>query len=166
MVGRVGRDAFGPMLVASLRSQGIETQDVAEDSENASGIAIILLDSRRQNHITAIYGANAACDSAQLEATKRALEKADALLLQQEIPLQVSLAAAQQVRSKGLTVVWDPAPAMEVPDDLYAAIDVLTPNQTEAEHITGIRVKDVDSARSAAKAMLDLGVAAAVRRVS
>ena len=162
MIGRVGTDTFGPMLVANLLSQGIETQDVAEDSENASGIAMILLDSRRQHHITAIYGANAACDSAQLEATKRALEKADALLLQQEIPVPVSLAAAQQARSTGLKVVWDPAPPMEVPHDLYAAVDVLTPNQTETEYITGIRVTDVDSARSASKAMLELGAAAAV----
>ena len=98
MVGRVGKDAFGPSLLDALRREGVDLDGVAEDLHNSSGIAMILLDSRRQNHIVAIYGANAACDHTQVEAAKKALEGADILLLQQEIPLEVSLAAAQHAR--------------------------------------------------------------------
>jgi ribokinase len=166
MVGRVGNDTFGPVLLAGLRSHGIDVQGVAEDPDDASGIAMILLDSRRQNHIVAIYGANAACDNDQLEAAKRALQGADALLLQQEVPLDVSLAAARYARSRGVRVVWDPAPALDIPRDVYTAVDVLTPNQTEAASLTGVTVTGIDSARSAAGVLLDRGVPMAVVKLS
>lgn len=162
MVGRVGADAFGPTLLADLRGYGIDVQGVVEDPHNASGIAMILLDAERQNHIVAIYGANAACDGAQLEATKRALDGADALLLQLEIPIDVSLAAARYARSRGVWVIWDPAPAMDIPKDLYAAVDVLTPNQTEAAFLTGTEVTDMNSAQAAAEVLLSRGVPVAV----
>jgi ribokinase len=162
MVGRVGKDAFGPELLEGLRGYGIDVSGVAEDPNNASGIAIILLDSRKQNHITAIYGANAACGEAQLDAAKRALDGADALLLQLEIPLEVSLAAARYARARNVTVVWDPAPAIKLPREAYDAVDVLTPNQTEAAFLTGVQVTDASSARSAAEALLAAGVSVAV----
>lgn len=162
MVGRVGRDTFGPTLVAGLRGYGIDVRGVAEDPDNASGIAMILLDSQRQNHIVAVYGANAACDNDQLEAAKAALDGADTLLLQLEVPFEVSLAAAEYARSRGVRVVWDPAPAMDMPPGAYAAVDVLTPNQTEATFLTGIDVADAASARAAAEVLLGRGVPVAV----
>ena len=158
MVGRVGKDAFGTGLLDGLRSYGVDVEGVAKDPDNASGVAMILLDGHRQNHIVAIYGANGACDDEQVKAAKRAMDGADALLLQQEIPLGVSLAAAKYARSRGVRVVWDPAPALELPPEAYACIDLLTPNQGEASSLTGIRVTEVDSARAAAEMLLDKGV--------
>ena len=160
MVGRVGKDSFGPMLLDGLRSYNIDVRGVAEDSKNASGIAMILLDAQRQNHIVAIYGANTACDTAQSEAAKVALDGADALLLQLEIPTEVSLAAAKHAKELGVKVIWDPAPALEMPSDAYALADVLTPNQVEASLFTGIEVIDVESARKAAGALLGRGTPA------
>lgn len=162
MVGRVGKDTFGPALLADLRGYGVNVDGVAEDPKNSSGVAMILLDAAKQNYILAVYGANMACDNSQLDAAKHALDAADALMLQLEIPLDVSLAAAQHAKSKGVRVIWDPAPAAELPPEAFAAADVMTPNQTEAEVLTGIRVTDVDSARMAARALLDKGVSAAV----
>ena len=130
--------------------------------DNASGIAIILLDSQRQNHIVAIYGANAACDETQLDATKMALEGADALMLQLEIPSQVSLAAARYAKTKGIRVILDPAPAQPLPPDAFTAIDILTPNQTEAEFYTDIDVADSESAKAAAESLLGMGLNIAV----
>ena len=115
MVGRVGKDSFGPALLEGLRDYGVDVQAVAEDPNNPSGIAMILLDSVRHNHIVAIYGANAACHDAQLEATYKALDGADTLLLQLEVPIRVSLAAAQHAKSRGVRVIWDPAPAVGMP---------------------------------------------------
>ncbi len=158
MVGRVGKDTFGHTLLEDLRGFGVDVQGVAEDSDNASGIAMILLNSQRQNHIVAIYGANAACGDAQLEATKKALIGADVLLLQLEIPVDVSLAAAKYARSKGVRVVWDPSPALDVPKDVYTSVDVLTPNQIEATFLTGIEVTDADSARAASGILRSSGV--------
>ena len=162
LVGRVGADSFGPTLLEGLRGYGVDVKGVAEDPDNASGVAIILLDASRQNHILAVYGANAACNGAQLEAAKRALDGADALLLQLEVPFEVSLAAARHARSRGVRVIWDPAPALDQIRSAYDAIDVLTPNQTEASFLTGLDVTDVGSATAAAEALLALGVPMAV----
>ena len=162
MVGRVGEDAFGPTLLAGLRSSGVDVRGVAEDADYPSGIAIILLDADRQNHIVAIYGANEACDDGQLAAAMQAMDGADALLLQLEIPVQVSLASAQYARTRGVRVIWDPAPALDLPGEAYAVTDVLTPNQAEASALTGIQVIDADSARQAAELLLRKGVGAAV----
>ena len=87
---------------------------------------------------------------------------ADVLLLQLEIPIAVSLEAARYARSSGVTVVWDPAPALNFSPEVYSAVDVLTPNQTEAASLTGIEVTGVESARRAAEALVDRGVPIAV----
>ncbi len=162
MVGRVGADTFGPTLLDGLRGYGVDVEGVAEDPDNASGVAIILLDSSKQNHILAVYGANADCDNAQLEAAKRALDGADALLLQLEVPFDVSLEAARHARALGVRVIWDPAPALDQVRGAYDAVDVLTPNQTEATFLTGLDVTDVASATAAAEALRGLGVPLAV----
>ena len=162
MVGRVGQDAFGPVLLEGMRREGIDVSRVAEDPDNSSGIAMILLDSDKQNYIIAIYGANLACDATQAEALDDALVGADALLMQLETPLEVCLHAARKARDLGVTVVWDPAPALKMPAEAYALCDVLTPNQVEAEFLTGVSVTDISSAEAAADKLLALGAKAVV----
>ena len=132
MVGRVGKDTFGPSMLDDLRADGIDVTGVSEDPVNASGVAVILLDDSRQNHIVAVYGANAACGDTELQAATSALDGADVLMLQLEIPFEVSLAAARAAKSMGVTVVLDPAPAAPLPPGSLETVDVLTPNQTEA----------------------------------
>ena len=147
MIGRVGDDAFGPMLLASLEANGVRVEDVMTAPGTSSGVAVILLDNERQNYIVGIYGANMACDDVQLQAASRALEGADALLLQMEIPLDVSLEAAAIARRMGVRVIYDPAPPSKLPDSAYAAFDIIAPNQSEAEVLTGVTVDGIDSAR-------------------
>lgn len=162
MVGRVGADVFGPTLLDGLRAEGVDVRGVAVDPESASGIALILLDAGRQNHIVAIYGANMRCDHDQLETAESALEGADCLLLQLETPFDISLAAARTAKRRNVTVIWDPAPAAGMNAEAFAATDVSTPNQTEAESLTGIAVTDLSSASAAAEAIVELGARAAV----
>ena len=162
MVGRVGADDFGPTLIDGLRREGIDVSRVAVDPGNHSGVAMILLDGDRQNYIVATYGANLACDDAQVDAVAEALEDADALLLQLEVPLDAALSAAKLAKGRGVPVVWDPAPAFAMGSDAYAVCDALTPNQVEAEFLTGIAVVDVDSARRACESLVADGVRAAV----
>ena len=157
MVGRVGSDEFGPRLLDTMQAHGIDVSGVAVDPGHASGVAIILLDAQRQNHIVAIYGANMECDDDQLRAVESALEGADLLLLQIEVPFHVSLAAARLARKRGVRVIWDPAPAVSFPASACSEPDVLTPNQAEAAVLTGIEVTDVASARTAAEALVELG---------
>lgn len=162
LVGRVGNDTFGQALLDGLRSQGVSVQDVAIDPSNPSGVAMILLDADGQNRIVAAYGANTACDEEQLDAAKSAMADADTLMLQLETPPHISLAAAEHARSQGVRVIWDPAPAAQMPSQAFAFADILTPNQTEAATLTGIEVTDVDSAHTAANTLLGKGVGVAV----
>ena len=150
MIGRVGDDVFGPMLLANLEANGVDISDVMTTPGMSSGIAVILLDDDRQNYIVGIYGANMACDEIQVEAASRALDGADALLLQMEIPLAVSLEAAHIARRMGVRVIYDPAPPSEIPFSSYQAFDIIAPNQSEAEVLTGVTVDGIDSAHEAA----------------
>ena len=162
MVGRVGRDEFGPALLDGMRREGIDVSGVATDPGNPSGIAMILLDGRKENYIVAIYGANLACDDEQIKAAEAALDGADVLLMQLEMPLEVATEAARMAKGRGVRVVWDPAPALEMGRDAYALCDLLTPNQVEAEFLSGISVADLDSARDAAGKLVGEGVSACV----
>ena len=162
MIGRVGKDMFGPGLLDDLRSSGVDVSGVSEDVGAASGIAIILLDASRQNHIVAVYGANMRCDDTQVDAVASALEGANALMLQMEIPAATSLKAARIAREMGVRVVWDPSPVVGFPPEAYSLIDVLTPNQTEAAALTGVDVTDAASAEQAACALIERGVGAVI----
>lgn len=162
MVGRVGDDVFGPPMLDDLRGYGIDTTGISVDPDHASGIAMILLDGQRQNYIIAIYGANMECGGPELAAVERALDGADALMLQLETPYETSLSAARMANEMGVTVVWDPAPPLGLPPEAFAALDIVTPNQTEAEALTGIPVSDVDSAHAAAEALLEAGASIAI----
>ncbi len=162
MVGRVGRDDFGDALIDGLRHERIDVSRIATDSDHASGVAMILLDSEKQNYIVAAYGANMACDSEQVDAVRDALDGADALLLQLETPLDIAISAARSARERDICVVWDPAPAVALGRDALALCDVITPNQSEAETLTGVAVTDIYSARKAAQALVSAGAAAAV----
>jgi ribokinase len=163
MIGRVGTDIFGPILLEELQGYGVDVTGVAIDTEHSSGIAVILLNAERQNHIVQILGANTQCDDEQLAATRIALEGADVLMLQLEIPYAVSIAAAREAKRFRVTVMWDPAPASAgFPVESFEVLDVVTPNQTEAEALTGIAVTDLRSAQSAAEELLRMGAQTAV----
>ena len=165
MVGRVGDDQFGPTLLEGMRSEGIDVSGVSVDPVNPSGVALILLDDHAQNMIVAVYGANMACDDQEVSSVRSALQDADVLLLQLENPLGVILQAATLAKEMGVTVVWDPAPALDMGQGAYRLCDVLTPNQAEAEFLTGIAVTDRTSAERAARALVAQGAPAAVAKL-
>ena len=162
MVGRVGTDAFGPMLLRGLQSYGVDVSRVASDPGCSSGAAAILLDANRENRIVAVYGANMRCDDDQVRETESALVGADCLMLQLEVPLTVCLAAARTARRKGVPVILDPAPAAALPAEAYALVDVLTPNQTEAAALVGHPVDDVDQGLAAARELARRGLGTAI----
>ena len=166
MVGRVGSDLFGPALLDGLRSRGVDASGVAQDPEHPSGVGMIVLNAERQNHVLGLYGANLHCDEEQLDAVDAALDGADALLLQMEVPFRLSMAAARAAKARGVTTMLDPAPAAEIPPEAFPDVDIITPNQTEAEYHTGIRVEDAASARAAADALLERGVGATIVKMA
>jgi len=155
MVGRVGNDSFGPTLIQNLHKNKVDTAHVLPD-ESATGTAIIVVDADGQNSIVLSPGANSKVTPTDVDAVS--YQDADLLLLQLEIPLETVVHAASVARQKGLRVILNPAPAYPFPDSLLADVDILVPNESELQLLTGLSVIDADSAETAAKALLAKGV--------
>ncbi len=162
MVGRVGGDAFGPELRQNLNAVGVDTAPVFTDSTVSSGVAIIAVDDQAQNNIIIIPGANGRVRAEDVQRLQQNLPGAKALLLQLEVPLEAVTAAAQLARRHGVTVILDPAPARPLPADLYASVDIVTPNEVEAAQLVGFVVKTPEDADRAAAALLERGVNTAI----
>ncbi len=164
LIGRIGDDEFGARARAELAAMNVTTQDIFLDPDNATGIAVIGVDADAQNCITVIGGANMAIDGSDVARAAERLSLADTLLLQMEIPLEPALMAADLVRKSGGRVILDPAPA---PAKGYAPgvlsrVDVITPNETETELLTGMKPKNATEAAAAAGKLRAQGVGAAV----
>lgn len=162
MVGKIGGDVFGTEMREFLEKEGIDTSYVAVEQGISSGIAAIFIDASGQNYVNAVYGANALCGQDQVAACGRALEDAAVLLVQQEIPLDATAGAMRRARQHGASVILDPAPTREIEWDYYDDVDILTPNQTEAEAVSGIAVTDVGSASRAASEIRKRGIPTAI----
>jgi ribokinase len=162
MIGRVGGDIFGSELQSSLQTNGVDVSLVLRDTKHSSGLAIINLDAAKQNWIILVPGANGACGKREVAVLRGCLPEASALLLQLEIPMDVSLEAARLARSKGVTVILDPAPAKQLPTEFYRLADYLTPNETEAGMLAGFPVTDAASAGRAAHELLARGAGCVV----
>jgi ribokinase len=156
MVGRVGDDLFGEQLRASLRSFGVQDDGVLT-TPGPSGVALIAVDDTAENTIVIVPGANGAVSIADIPRLERALDGARALLLQLEVPIETVVAAARAAHTRGVTVILEAAPALPLPDELYALADIITPNEHEATTLTGIAVHDDQGAIAAARALIARG---------
>lgn len=154
MIGAVGQDATGEEQLAHFRKEGINVEGI-ERSEVTSGVAYITVDTAGENSIILYPGANGEVAPQWVEQNRSAVEKADILMLQMEIPLESSLAAAHIAAEAGVKIVFNPAPVHPVPDELYPLVDLLTPNESELALLAG--EKDVEKA---ARLLLDRGVKA------
>ena len=162
MVGRVGGDAFGTQLRQNLAEAGVDTAGVLTDTSVTSGVAVIAVDDTAQNNIIIVAGANGQVGQADVDRLSQHLAGVKVLLLQLEVPLAAVLAAASTARQQGVLVVLDPAPARELPAELYQVVDVLTPNEVEAGPLAGFAVKDQQDAARAAQTLLERGVTTAI----
>ena len=156
-VAKVGDDLFGRDAAARFRAEGIDARLVV-DRKNPSGTALILVDAKGQNVISVALGANGTLSPADVKPRLKDLKDAAALLMQLETPILTVLAAAKAAKAAGVMVVLNPAPAAKLPKELYPLIDWITPNETEAELLTGVKVKDAKSAQLAVDALKRKGV--------
>jgi len=162
MVGRVGGDAFGGLLLENLAAAGVDHTFVTRDPQAATGVALIEVDDAGQNSIVVVSGANMRLAPADVEAAAAAIGVADVLLLQLESPLETVTRAAQVAHARGVTVILNPAPARPVPDGLLGLVDVLIPNESETALLTGLPVGDQEEAQAAAAALRRMGVATVI----
>lgn len=141
MIGRVGEDAFGPQLLESLQSVGVNVSAVRKQADAPTGVAVIVVDATGENSIVVSPGANGQLTPADISANKTLIEASDMLLLQLETPLETVLYAAHVASDAGVTVLLNPAPVQPLPDDLLRLVDVLVVNETEAEMLSGQQVE-------------------------
>ncbi|MEO7652379.1 MAG: ribokinase [Bryobacteraceae bacterium] len=137
MAGRVGRDVFADQLKASLTAAGVDVTAVEASSNLPTGVALIWVDSVGQNSIVVASGANHDFPAAEVESLRSVFRGARLALFQLETPLATVEAALLLARSEGLVTILDPAPAQILPPSLLRAVDVLTPNESEALILLG-----------------------------
>jgi ribokinase len=157
-IGRLGADDFGDRALRGFAADRIDTSRVVRDPKAPSGIALILVDRRGENSIAVASGANARLSPADVRKSAPEIKKAGAVLLQLEIPMPavrtaVALASAARVR-----IILNPAPARRLDDALLEDIVVLTPNETEAEILTGMAVRTINDLTEAARRLRNRGV--------
>lgn len=157
-IARVGRDANGESALAGFAADGINVKHVIHDPTRPSGVALILVDQNGENSIAVASGANDKLSPADVRKAKEAFRCAWVVLLQLETPLPTVVASAELAAAAGVRVVLNPAPAHPLPAQLLKRIYLLTPNQSEAEMLTGVAVSNEATAARAADKLLARGV--------
>ncbi|MCF8335855.1 MAG: ribokinase [Bacteroidales bacterium] len=157
-ISKLGKDIFGEKYLDILGKEKINTDYVYTDPDSASGVALITVDSKGENAIVVAPGANSILDRSDIDQAEKEFGEAEFILMQLEIPLDTVIYAARKASALDRQVVLNPAPAQELPDELLSALYIITPNETEAEMLSGVRVKDIGSARSAAQVIRNKGV--------
>ena len=156
-IAKVGDDLFGRDTARRMHSEGVVARLVVDKAE-PSGTALILVDSKGQNVISVALGANGTLSLKDVAPFRREIENASALVMQLETPVETVAWAAKVAHDARVSVILNPAPARKLPRTLYPLIDWITPNETEAELLTGVKVTDAASAAKATAAMMKRGV--------
>ena len=158
LIARVGRDTFGDQAIAGLLRDGIDVSCVFRDKLTASGVALIFVAKDGENSIAVAGGANAKLSPSDVKKAARVIRSAALLVAQLETPLAAVTAAVELAAKAGVPVVLNPAPARPLPNSLLEQIFILTPNETEAELLTGIKVTDAAAAAKACSKLRSRGV--------
>jgi ribokinase len=157
-VGKIGDDIFGKQAVQQLEDEGINVDFVAVDPENPSGVALITVDKKGENSIVVAPGSNGTLSAADFDKAIAELYESEYVLMQLEIPIPTVEHIARMAAKKQKKVVLNPAPAAVLSDELLQNLYIITPNETEAELLTGIKVTDEQSALKAALFLNGKGV--------
>jgi ribokinase len=157
-IGKMGNDIFRDRLFESMGNDGVVLEEVLIDEVHSTGIAVIMVDDVGRNEIVVISGSNMNLTPMDLESKSDVISSARVVLTQLEIPLETVVRTAEIAHAADALIILNPAPARELPNHLLSQIDYLTPNETEAEILTGVRVTSAETAGHAAGLLLDRGV--------
>ena len=158
MVARVGSDLFGPATIENFKKLGIDTTHVKQIEGLSSGVAPIFVEPSGQNRILVVKGANDALKPADVDAAAAMLQSVDCIVLQFEIPLETVYYTIAFARKHGIRCILNPAPAQAIEMGNLAELDYFIPNESEAETVSGIAVRNVENARECAEKLLAGGV--------
>lgn len=157
MLGRVGDDIFGNASIENLRKYGVLADSIIIDDSSPSGIALIMVDSEGENSISVALGANGQLSPADIIESNELILSAGYILVQLETPMETVIQLLSSAADHTITLL-NPAPAQSLPEALFVDIDIITPNETEAAILTGVKVTDESSAHEASIVLQSKGV--------
>jgi len=157
-IAKLGDDIFGLQSLNNFKKEGVNTKYVLQTKDAPSGVALIMVDDEGNNVIVVAPGANNKLTPEDVKEAESDIALSGALVAQLEVPIETIEFAAGLANKSNVPFILDPAPAQQLSDQLLKMVDVLTPNETEARILTGIEVKDRDSANAAAQKLLECGV--------
>jgi len=157
-IAKVGKDMFGDRAIANFQESGINTDFVFRDEKNPSGVALIFVDEKGENSIAVSPGSNANLVKENIKLAIDEIKKAVIMLIQLEIPIETVEYAVNVAKQHNVKVILNPAPARKLSDQLLKRVDIITPNESEAEVLTGLKIVDDISAAKAAEALIQKGV--------
>lgn len=158
MIAKVGNDSNGQILKQKLIKNDINTEYVFVDEEKPTGTAVILVDNKANNSIIVAPAANMNINLHEIDKSQEAIKNCEILIAQFETPIETTLRAFKKAKQLSKITILNPAPAKEISEELLKYCDVIVPNETEAQYLTGIEIKDLTSAKQAAGKFLEKGV--------
>ena len=161
-LANLGRDSFGDRICRDLVAAGLPADGLLRDESAPTGVALIVVDRQGRNQIAVAPGSNQSLLPGMIDENATFLSAGAVMLLQLEIPIATVERSLQFAKARGMTTILNPAPAGDLPESLLRQVDVLTPNETEAETLTEIAVSDPNCAEAAAKALLTRGPRAVI----
>lgn len=158
MVAKIGKDENGQILKNKLEEDNIDVKYVFEDKREATGMAIIMVNENGNNSIIVVAGSNMTIDEYEIEASVEKIKESDILISQCETSEEITLKAFKRAKEFGKVTILNPAPAKKINEELLKVTEIIVPNETEAEVLTGITVKTLEDANKAGQVFLEKGV--------
>ncbi len=159
MIAKIGDDALSSFALEQLKTEGMRSDFITVVPGVNTGCALIeVSENGGENRIIAVNGANATLTASDIKAAESAIAECDIALAQFETNFEATEAFIDICRAHNIPVIINPAPFLKAPDGFYVKVDMATPNETEAEQISGVKIIDDASARRAADSILALGV--------
>ena len=158
-ISKIGKDSYGELALNTLTKNKINTKSVIQDENLQTGVAGILIDKNSgKNAINVIVGAPSTLKAAEIDKHIDIIKNSKIFLTQLEVPKDVTLHCLKIAKENGCLTILNPAPASEITKEFYSNIDYFTPNETEAEFYTGIKITNEKDAKQATEKLIDLGI--------
>lgn len=157
MIGKVGDDSFGQTMINALKNDNVDTKYI-DIEQGPTGVALITVDKNAENSIVVAPGANYKVDKSYIDKNIDAIKNSDIVVVQLETPLETIKYALKKAKELNKYTILNPAPAVKLEDELIANVDLLTPNETELEIISGLEINSEEDILKAAKVMIEKGV--------
>ena len=157
MIGRLGNDVFAEQSIKRLKSENINCEFITKDTEKSSGVALISVDQNGENHIVVAPGANETLTKERLGSVLSQIPDNAIVMMQLEIPLESVVSVIEFCKKSDKKIILDPAPAKNLTPEFTKSLYMITPNETEATAMTGVKIKDLRDAKKAAIKLLGSG---------